>query len=229
MKKFLLSILSVVAVAIAGYAEESTVTFDFATLFGTEASVSNIQDLDPLVVDGFTMTFGKGNGSSGITYNKEGNIRLNGSSTSKTEVDGNTVTIAAPEGKVITGIVLNPGTTYNYFSTLIADQGNITSQGNNVAAYWDGYAQTVVLTACRNKFDPSQATTSRRRDRRGRGPRARQILLEQRMRRHICRLSVERDHVPLSRGARSACPQSLPVKVISNSLEAVIASSKNIS
>ncbi|MBR3951479.1 MAG: hypothetical protein IKJ79_06210 [Bacteroidaceae bacterium] len=161
MKKFLLSILSVVAVAIAGYAEESTVTFDFATLFGTEASVSNIQDLDPLVVDGFTMTFGKGNGSSGVTYNKEGNIRLNGSSTSKTEVDGNTVTIAAPEGKVITGIVLNPGTTYNYFSTLIADQGNITSQGNNVAAYWDGYAQTVVLTACRNKFDPSQATTSR--------------------------------------------------------------------
>lgn len=161
MKKFLLSILSVVAVAIAGYAEESTVTFDFATLFGTEASVSNIQDLDPLVVDGFTMTFGKGNGSSGITYNKEGNIRLNGSSTSKTEVDGNTVTIAAPEGKVITGIVLNPGTTYNYFSTLIADQGNITSQGNNVAAYWDGYAQTVVLTACRNKYDPSQATTSR--------------------------------------------------------------------
>ena len=160
MKKILLSILSVMAIAFASHAEESTVTFDFAAHYG-EASVSNIQDLDPMVVDGFTLTFGKGNGSSGVAYNKEGNVRLNGSSTSKLEVDGNTVTIAAPAGKVITGIVLNPGTNYNYYSVLVPDQGNITSQGSNVAAYWDGYAETVVLTACRNKYVPSQATTSR--------------------------------------------------------------------
>ena len=141
---------------------EQIVTFDFAAIYGTEASISNLQDSAPLEIDGFTMTFDKANGSSGIVYNKEGNIRLNGSSTSKNaDVAGNTVTIAAPAGKVITSIVFNPGTSYANYTVLSADQGNFTSQGNNVAAYWDGYASTVVISACRNKFNPSQAKTGR--------------------------------------------------------------------
>ena len=141
---------------------EQVVTFDFAAIYGTDASISNLQDSTPLNVDGFTMTFAKGNGSGGVVYNKEGNIRLNGSSTSQNaNVEGNTVTITAPEGKIITSMVFNPGTTYANYTILSADQGTFTSQGNNVAAYWDGFASTVVVSACRNKFNPSQAKTGR--------------------------------------------------------------------
>ena len=160
MKKFLLSVLCLIAVAITGYAAESTVTFDFATIWGTEANVTDLSGTT-VTVDEFTMTMGLGNATSKPMYNASNrDLRLNGSATNAATLDGNTLTFKAPEGKVITSIVMQNGSKNTYYSVLTANNGTVRS-GNNVPAYWTGYSNEVVLTANRNKYYASTTTNAR--------------------------------------------------------------------
>ena len=139
---------------------EQVVTFDFATIFSEATSnVTNLQDSTPLEVDGFTMAFGKVNSSAGPLYHaSRKSIKLQGGTA--TAHEGQSVTITAPEGKVITNIVWKPGYSYNYWTQFLVNEGNTTHGKSNVDAEWNGYARSVAFTSTRNKFNPSQAVES---------------------------------------------------------------------
>ncbi len=155
MKKFLLSILCLVAVAMTGYAAEAT--FDFAAHYGT-ATISGIDAQDPMVVDGITMTFAKGNSATAPAYNKSKEVRLYGGKAADV-LDGNTVTIVAPAGNVITGVVFNPGTNGTW-GVLTADQGTVSTASDHTAT-WSGNAETVVFTANRDASNTGASTQNR--------------------------------------------------------------------
>ncbi len=155
MKKFLLSILCLVAVALTGYAADAT--FDFAAHYGT-STISGIDAKDPMTVDGVTMTFAKGNSQTAPAYNKSGEIRLYGGKSADV-LDGNTVTITAPAGSVITSVVFNPGSNGTW-GVLLADNGNVSTADDHTAT-WSGNAETVVFTASRNADNTGASTQNR--------------------------------------------------------------------
>lgn len=154
MKKFLLSILCLVAMAVTGYAAEAT--FVFSDHYGS-ATLSDISD-NPMTVDGITMTFAKGNSNNNPAFNKALEIRLYGG-TSASVLDGNTVTVTAPAGTVITGVVFKPGTNGTW-GVLTADNGNISTAADHTSS-WYGNAETIVFTANRDANNASAATQNR--------------------------------------------------------------------
>lgn len=155
MKKFLLSILCLVAVALTGYAADAT--FDFAAHYGA-STISGIDAKDPMTVDGVTMTFAKGNSQTSPAYNKSGEIRLYGGKSADV-LDGNTVTVTAPAGSVITSVVFNPGSNGTW-GVLLADNGNVSTADDHIAT-WSGNAETVVFTASRNADNTGASTQNR--------------------------------------------------------------------
>ncbi|MBQ2980194.1 MAG: chitobiase/beta-hexosaminidase C-terminal domain-containing protein [Bacteroidaceae bacterium] len=155
MKKFLLSILCLVAVALTGYAADAT--FDFAAHYGA-TTISGIDAKDPMTVDGVTMTFAKGNSQTAPAYNKSGEIRLYGGKSADV-LDGNTVTVTAPAGSVITSVVFNPGSNGTW-GVLLADNGNVSTADDHTAT-WSGNAETVVFTASRNADNTGASTQNR--------------------------------------------------------------------
>ena len=155
MKKFLLSILCLVAVALTGYAADAT--FDFAAHYGA-TTISGIDAKDPMTVDGVTMTFAKGNSQTSPAYNKSGEIRLYGGKSADV-LDGNTVTVTAPAGSVITSVVFNPGSNGTW-GVLSADNGDVSTADDHTAT-WSGNAETVVFTASRNADNTGASTQNR--------------------------------------------------------------------
>lgn len=135
-------------------------TFTFADIWGTSANVSDLSGTT-VTVDGIEMTVGKGNATSNPMYNSSNrDLRLNGSATNAETLDGNTLTFKAPEGKVITSIVMQNGSKNTYYSVLTSNNGTVRS-GNNVPAYWTGYSNEVVFTANRNKYYANTTTNAR--------------------------------------------------------------------
>ncbi len=114
MKKVLLSILCLVAMAITGYAAEATVTF-------SELGYSNSQVLSTVAVDeNVTLTFSKGDGSTDPAYYNTG--------TAARLYANNTLTISVPTGFTIESVVMNTGSS-NKFVNATVTEGTLTVDG----------------------------------------------------------------------------------------------------
>lgn len=154
MKKLLLSCLCLLGTASLATATDAT--FDFAKLYGTE-TISNITGTaGEKTVSDVKISYAKGNSSTNPAYNKAGEVRLyGGSSTSK--MDGNTMTLTAPSGSNLTSITLTPGSSCTW-GTLSVSVGKI-SVGNDHTATWEGSANAVTFTLSRNTSDNGKAST----------------------------------------------------------------------
>lgn len=131
MKKFLLSILCLIAVAMTGYAVEATVTFsDFALDNGTELTTLTSEDV--------TLTFSAGTNSSTTPkyYTTGTAARLYG---------GNTMTITLPTGFVINSVILNTGSNNKFHAETSVSAGTFAIDGT-VGTISDVNAETVTLT-----------------------------------------------------------------------------------
>ena len=115
MKKFLLSILCLVAVALTGYATEAKIVF-------SDLNYENGQELPSITVDeNITLTFDKGTNSNTPKYFNTGTAaRLYG---------GNTMTITAINGCTIESVVMNTGSSNKFHAESSVTNGTLTVDG----------------------------------------------------------------------------------------------------
>ena len=115
MKKFLLSILCLVAVALTGYATEAKIVF-------SDLNYENGQELPSITVDeNITLTFDKGTNSNTPKYYSTGTAaRLYG---------GNTMTITAINGCTIESVVMNTGSSNKFHAESSVTNGTLTVDG----------------------------------------------------------------------------------------------------
>ena len=133
MKKFLLSILCLVAVAMTGYATETTVKFADLGL----ADKAELKD-QTITVDDVTLTFSKGSNTSTTPkfYTNGGAARIYG---------GNTMTITVPGGYVIDEVVLKAVSSNNFHSATSVSAGTFALDGT-VGTITGVNGETVTLT-----------------------------------------------------------------------------------
>ena len=115
MKKFLLSILCLVAVALTGYATEAKIVF-------SDLNYENGQELPSITVDdNITLTFDKGTNNNTPKYYSTGTAaRLYG---------GNTMTITAINGCTIESVVMNTGSSNKFHAESSVTNGTLTVDG----------------------------------------------------------------------------------------------------
>lgn len=115
MKKFLLSILCLVAVALTGYATEAKIVF-------SDLNYENGQELPSITVDeNITLTFDKGTNNNTPKYYTSGTAaRLYG---------GNTMTITAINGCTIESVVMNTGSSNKFHAESSVTNGTLTVDG----------------------------------------------------------------------------------------------------
>ena len=141
-----------VAAVFAANAGETTITF--ADVYGTTT-----QDIkQPLIADGFEVTFEKGNSNNVTAFNKAGDIRLYAGSQEKP--DGNIMTVKAPAGVTITGISLT-AKSYEKWGVISVDNGTFTEDATTKNGTWAGSAASVKFTASRSASDLTVATQNR--------------------------------------------------------------------
>ena len=155
MKKLLLSSLMAVAGLFAMNAAETTIVF--SDIYG-EATISGIDAKGPIVQDGITITFAKGNSSNAPAYNKAKEIRLYGGQSDPSSLDGNTMTVAIGGGS-ITKIDLAVGNV-DKWGVISSNVGNVTEDADHNAS-WTGNAGEIVFTVSRDAANPSVATQNR--------------------------------------------------------------------
>lgn len=154
MKKFYLLMMFALLGMVANAAE---VTINFADIYGT-STISGI-DKESKSKDGFTFSFTKGNSSTAPAYNKAGEIRLYGGKSS-TVIDGNTMTITATSGIIITKIELLAGTVDNW-GVLSSNVGEIQEDPESKNAVWSGSSSEIVLMASRDESNKDVSTQNR--------------------------------------------------------------------
>lgn len=154
MKKFYLLMMFALLGMAANAAE---VTINFADIYGT-STISGI-DKESKSMDGFTFSFTKGNSSTAPAYNKAGEIRLYGGKSS-TVIDGNTMTITATSGIIITKIELLAGTVDNW-GVLSSNVGEIQEDPESKNAVWSGSSSEIVLMASRDESNKDVSTQNR--------------------------------------------------------------------
>ena len=152
MKKLLLTMAVGVAAAFAANAGETTITF--ADIYGS--TTQNIEQ--PLIADGFEVTFEKGNSNNVTAFNRAGDIRLYAGTQEKP--DGNTMTVKAPAGVTITGISLT-AKSYDSWGVISVDNGTFTEDATTKNGTWAGSASSVKFTASRSASDLTKATQNR--------------------------------------------------------------------
>lgn len=155
MKKLLLSSLMAVSGLFAMNAAETTIVF--SDIYG-EATISGIDAKGPIVQDGITITFAKGNSSNAPAYNKAKEIRLYGGQSDPSSLDGNTMTVAIGGGS-ITKIDLAVGNV-DKWGVISSNVGNVTEDADHNAS-WTGNAGEIVFTVSRDAANPSVATQNR--------------------------------------------------------------------
>ena len=155
MKKLLLSSLMAVSGLFAMNAAEVTIVF--SDIYG-EATISGIDAKGPIVQDGITITFAKGNSSNAPAYNKAKEIRLYGGQADPSSLDGNTMTVAIGGGS-ITKIDLAVGNVVKW-GGISSYVGNVTEDADHNAS-WTGNAGEIVFTVSRDAANPSVATQNR--------------------------------------------------------------------
>lgn len=138
-------------------ANAAEVTINFADIYGT-STISGI-DKESKSKDGFTFSFTKGNSSTAPAYNKAGEIRLYGGKSS-TVIDGNTMTITATSGIIITKIELLAGTVDNW-GVLSSNVGEIQEDPESKNAVWSGSSSEIVLMASRDESNKDVSTQNR--------------------------------------------------------------------
>ena len=138
-------------------ANAAEVTINFADIYGT-STISGI-DKESKSMDGFTFSFTKGNSSTAPAYNKAGEIRLYGGKSS-TVIDGNTMTITATSGIIITKIELLAGTVDNW-GVLSSNVGEIQEDPESKNAVWSGSSSEIVLMASRDESNKDVSTQNR--------------------------------------------------------------------
>lgn len=154
MKKFYLLMMFALLGMVANAAE---VTINFAEIYGA-STISDISN-ESKTKDGFTFTFAKGNAQNPPAYNKAEEIRLYGGKSS-TVIDGNTMTITATSGIIITKIELLAGTVDNW-GVLSSNVGEIQEDPESKNAVWSGSSSEIVLMASRDESNKNVSTQNR--------------------------------------------------------------------
>lgn len=154
MKKILLSALCAIG-ALSMSAAETTIVF--SDIYG-DATVSGIDAKEPIVQDGITITFAKGNSTTAPAYNKAKEIRLYGGQADPSLLDGNTMTVAI-DGGSITKIDLAVGNV-DKWGVITSNVGNVTEDADHNSS-WTGNAGEVVFTVSRDAANTSVATQNR--------------------------------------------------------------------
>ena len=102
MKKFLLSFFCCLMAFASVQAQETTATFNFADLYGSET----LSSISSKTVDGITISYTKNSAQNAAAFNKDGTLRLYYGSN-----NGNSATFTAETGKKITSVVVTASST----------------------------------------------------------------------------------------------------------------------
>lgn len=155
MKKFLLSILAVVAAGCGYYSAAAETTISFGTDNTDLGGTTTVGDITSTTLKSgnVSISFAKGNSNNAPAYNKAGEIRLYGGKNAST-LDGNTMTVSSTND--ITSIYLAKGSSCTW-GTLTADCGKIAIDDSHNAT-WTGNAKSVTFTVSRNSSATGTST-----------------------------------------------------------------------
>lgn len=155
MKKFLLSILAVVAAGCGYYSAAAETTISFGTDNTDLGGTTTVGDITSTTLKSgnVSISFAKGNSNNAPAYNKAGEIRLYGGKNAST-LDGNTMTVSSTND--ITSIYLAKGSSCTW-GTLTADCGKIAIDTDHNAT-WTGNAKSVTFTVSRNSSATGTST-----------------------------------------------------------------------